>query len=452
MSSGTAFLRDAAAGDAVARGESSESSRVTSLQPAPYAGQAGPPDATVVSLEDATVLLPDAGEGTKWAEPILSFVSLNARTAATFDIVRGRLTVVPELQGHAARTVKVSCGRDASNTIVLHDARVSLRHFTVHVRASRGGMVTLDLLDQSSNGTWVNDRRVGKGRCVSLAVGDSIVVLPEAEVGRAASVGYMLLHDSRGATCSRSAAPPREAPRSAPASVPLAPRSAATRAAVVEAAAPPPTPSLLAAIEGAAACTATPRPTSPPEAQEKEKDSRGLELGAGATTPRTLPRELEKDIRCGICADALHRCLTLVPCGHNFCTACLLRWRRRSPLCPECRERVHQAVRNAAVDEVVQAFIDAHPDAARSPRELAAMRVRETEPENAAVLRWLLRDKPSFTRAAVEPHEAPTPMQRRRHAPVQAAYHAAADRRAYLERQAAEQGTPAVQSATCVVS
>merc|ERR1712176_301733 len=102
---------------------------------------------------------------------------------------------------------------------------------------------------------------------------------------------------------------------------------------------------------------------------------------ANSTREQSLPFALERDLRCGICTDVLHRCLTLVPCGHNFCAACLAKWRRRSSLCPECRASVRQAVQNVDVDNLASAFLRAHPEAARSFDELATLDRAVCEPE-----------------------------------------------------------------------
>merc|ERR1719454_2304857 len=105
-----------------------------------------------------------------------------------------------------------------------------------------------------------------------------------------------------------------------------------------------------------------------------------------------LPRSLEQDLRCGICTDVLHKCLTVVPCGHNFCAVCLARWRKRSTLCPGCRGPIRQAVQNLEIDRVADTFLRAHPEAARSSEEIAALDRAAYDPESAAHLRWLLRD------------------------------------------------------------
>merc|ERR1711971_984968 len=110
---------------------------------------------------------------------------------------------------------------------------------------------------------------------------------------------------------------------------------------------------------------------------------------------RPLPwDDLEKDLQCGVCITPLHKCLTLVPCGHNFCSVCFVRWRRRSAMCPECRTNVRQAVRNHALDCVVEAFSKANPEAARSKQDIMAMDRAERDASNQAVLKWLLRGEP----------------------------------------------------------
>jgi len=253
-------------------------------------------ESTVVTpIADATVLLEDAcREGVAAGglsarskeDPVLSLVSLNIKTAASFDLVRGSLAVLPELPSAVAaqaKTVRVSCGRDAGNTIVLADSRVSSLHFTLRVRAAKGGLVSLELQDQSSNGTWVNGRRVGKGRKVALAVGDQVVVLPASQVGRHAETGYLLIHDIRGARC-----------------------SSALSCGEME-------------LEGDAKAGGSSSSTA--EAVKRDV--------------QPLSRLLDPELRCAVCTEALHQCLTIVPCGHNFCAACLLRWRKNSPACPK---------------------------------------------------------------------------------------------------------------------
>lgn len=315
------------------------------------AEEATPADVTVV-MEDGAKEAEGwvgAGAGRPKEEPVLSLVSLNSKAAPSFDLVRGSMAVMSELPNSvssSARMVRVSCGREPSNTIVLADSRVSSVHFSLRVKAARGGLVTLELLDQSSNGTWVNGRKVGKGRRVPLGVGDKLVVLPASQVGQEAEVGFLLLHDVRGARCASG-------------------RS----------------------LGETAALTLTPDDfnNNPP-----------------------LSRVLEPELECHICAQALYSCLTVVPCGHNFCAPCLLKWRKNSPNCPECRTPIQQAVRNLSVDKVVETFRQAHPEAARSDAELRSLDALDQDPEYRAMLRWILKEGPWADVQAV-----PTPQRRR---------------------------------------
>merc|ERR1712194_362750 len=97
--------------------------------------------------------------------PLFSLVSLNEKTAATIDVPRSLL--FPD----GAATGNISCGRSDDNTVVIPDPRVSLRHFSIAVLHPLGASsaqdesevaLNLELIDESSNGTWVNDQKVGK--------------------------------------------------------------------------------------------------------------------------------------------------------------------------------------------------------------------------------------------------------------------------------------------------
>lgn len=376
--------------------------------------------APVTVLPDATLLMEDDADGNPCSglgeangcqeQPVLSLVSLNPRTAATVDILRGQLEVLPELpdKSVAVRTVRISCGRDAANTIVLKDGRISLRHFTVRVRAAAGGRVVLDLLDQSSNGTWVDGRKVGRGRRVPLVVGDRIVALPASLVGREGEVGYVLLYDTKGAWCAAGAS---------------------------------------SSESGEIASSS--------QEEEQESTCGSSKQPMAAEPPKGLPRDLEQDLRCGVCTDLLHRCLTVVPCGHNFCATCLVRWRRCSAHCPGCRELVRQAVRNSDVDRCVETFIKEHPEAARSADELREQDALMSDSESVGVLRWLLRDKePAYTQmaASTNPYRVATPQHQRVRATRAPRETHRVVQSEQEQRQSSQRQPNSGQSSVCVIS
>ena len=126
-------------------------------------------------LPDVTVLLDDSrlgqcAEPPAREEPVLALVSLNPKTATSYNLRRGKIQVLPDipLAPGAAGTHHIRCGRDPAHPMAIGDARVSLLHFTIRMRTAPDGSVTLDLMDQSSNGTWVNGQRVGQGKSVPL--------------------------------------------------------------------------------------------------------------------------------------------------------------------------------------------------------------------------------------------------------------------------------------------
>lgn len=321
------------------RADTCDDEEIGSRQPVPK--DPIPEDPALAQVLNATVLMdsdgvgnPPKDEGPRSQQPVLSFVSTNPQSAASFDVLCGAVEVVSELQekGPAAqpvRTLNVSVGRDPANTIVLKDRRISHRHFTLHVRASAEGAVALEVHDQSSNGTFVNGQKVGKGRRLGLHLGDRIVALPAEQVGHDEEIGFQLLHDTKGAACGPSA-----------------------------------------------------------EAQLSIGDDGPVKEGKEKPA---VPKELENDLQCGVCTDIFHRCVTLVPCGHNFCTSCFLTWRQQSSACPGCRAYVRQVVRNQDMDRMVETFLLGHPELARDPAELQEMLAVEQKPENDAMLRWLIK-------------------------------------------------------------
>mmetsp|Transcript_95648 Transcript_95648/g.270695 ORF Transcript_95648/g.270695 Transcript_95648/m.270695 type:complete len:370 (-) Transcript_95648:130-1239(-) len=150
----------------------------------------GPTEILIAPPELDATLDDEAGEPGRRAAarrdmPALTLVSLNALTAATAEFTRSFLE---KFDG-----AEISCGRGTSNTIVLEDARVSTHHFSVHVSlavAAKAAISGMELQDVSSNGTWLNDRLVGKGCRVPLTAGDCIFILPSTKVGQQSAIGF----------------------------------------------------------------------------------------------------------------------------------------------------------------------------------------------------------------------------------------------------------------------
>eukprot|EP00742_Colponemidia_sp_Colp-10_P007413 GILJ01007980.1.p1 GENE.GILJ01007980.1~~GILJ01007980.1.p1 ORF type:complete len:538 (+),score=49.30 GILJ01007980.1:40-1614(+) len=88
----------------------------------------------------------------------------------------------------------VTIGRRDENDAVIADARVSSNHCSVsRVTEMKDGMsvVSFVLCDVSSNGTFVNNKKVGKNITIALKNGDEVVLLPESKVGKPDLLGYV---------------------------------------------------------------------------------------------------------------------------------------------------------------------------------------------------------------------------------------------------------------------
>ncbi|KIL84132.1 cysteine synthase-like protein [Fusarium avenaceum] len=100
--------------------------------------------------------------------------------------------------------------------------------------------------------------------------------------------------------------------------------------------------------------------------------------------------DLEKELTCSICTELLYQPLTLLDCLHTFCGACLKEWfsfqaatAERSPnppapganifTCPSCRATVRATQHNATVVTLLDMFVSASPDKARSASEKEEM-------------------------------------------------------------------------------
>ncbi|ETN39602.1 uncharacterized protein HMPREF1541_05828 [Cyphellophora europaea CBS 101466] len=106
-------------------------------------------------------------------------------------------------------------------------------------------------------------------------------------------------------------------------------------------------------------------------------------------TPATGLLNLEKELICFICTEVLYQPLTLIDCLHTFCGSCLKEWfshqhRKASHshshtpnlqpyTCPTCRASVKDAQHNAMINTLLEMFLAANPNRARSGEEKEEM-------------------------------------------------------------------------------
>ncbi|EMC99121.1 hypothetical protein BAUCODRAFT_392037 [Baudoinia panamericana UAMH 10762] len=97
--------------------------------------------------------------------------------------------------------------------------------------------------------------------------------------------------------------------------------------------------------------------------------------------------ELEKELTCAICTEVLFQPLTLLDCLHTFCGACLKEWfefqakaastsrRTTRPFtCPSCREAVRETKEDWRLTTLLEGFLKANPEKAKSSAEQDELR------------------------------------------------------------------------------
>jgi E3 ubiquitin-protein ligase CHFR len=241
-------------------------------------------------------------------------------------------------------------GRAEGCTVRLDNPKVS----SLHAKLSFDNANAI-IEDLSSNGTFVNGIKVGKGRLRILHHLDQISFL---------------------------------APAVAEASVdPNACRLTFHSLAAAEASA------------DAESCTASAAAATGPADTVPAGSGSGPGGGGGAASsssssavPAPSDAALEKELTCGICQDLMYRPVALQPCMHNFCGSCFAQWMKRKAECPQCRQSVRVVSRNHAVMAIVEGFVAQHPGKARDPAEKASLDALDTIGNEPRSLRKRDRD------------------------------------------------------------
>jgi len=203
-------------------------------------------------------------------------------------------------------------GRSANNSIVINDKRLSGTHTKITKEGNKAYVY-----DLSTNGTYLEDNKLGKNAKSELSSGAKFYLLHPSKVGNDDILGYVFayanddisdLKQNRGDSQQASS-------------------------------------------------------NGQNNSQQNDQMQKQLKLAD----------ELGEEMQCSICIDYVYQCVTLIPCLHNFCAACFSDWMKKSDACPQCRDEVAEVKKNAAINNMVEKFLAAHPDKKRSAQEYAAM-------------------------------------------------------------------------------
>jgi len=83
--------------------------------------------------------------------------------------------------------------------------------------------------------------------------------------------------------------------------------------------------------------------------------------------------KISEEINCPICDDVIFQAVTLMPCLHNFCGSCFSDWMAKQKTCPSCRKDVSTVSKNPMVNNLVEKYLEMHPEKKRSAEEYKAM-------------------------------------------------------------------------------
>ena len=73
---------------------------------------------------------------------------------------------------------------------------------------------------------------------------------------------------------------------------------------------------------------------------------------------------------CPICRDAEHDVAYVTPCLHQFCLGCIVRWAKRKPSCPLCRQTVNSIIFSVrSEDDFLEMGVQRHSDLSVVNRE-----------------------------------------------------------------------------------
>ena len=214
---------------------------------------------------------------------------------------------------------RIKAESDAKPWLVIDSPRISSLH-AKFVR--KDGDLILE--DHSTNGTWVNGDRLGKGKERALKTGDTIAFIKPGckEASDATASGEHHLFTFIASQPSEQS-------------------------------------------QGSNASSST--------AAASSSASAGAAAGSSSEGAAGSSGEDAALLTCSICQEVLHKAVALQPCLHNLCGGCASIWLKKKPECPECRMKVKVVARNHTLIALVEAFLKRNPERQRPAAELASL-------------------------------------------------------------------------------
>ncbi len=215
-----------------------------------------------------------------------------------------------------------SLGRQQSNDIKISDIRLS----GVHCKISKDDENNFWIEDLSSNGTFLENEVIGKGKKRKIVSGDKIYLLHPSKVEQDEIMGYVF--------------------------------------------------------------SSVKRPEDTLLKRQREDNQKAIEEGKKLHEKNLrFQEELGEEMMCCICIDYLYQCVTLIPCLHNFCAACFSDWMQKSKICPQCREEAVEVKKNHVINNIIEKFMENNPEKKRPQKEYNDMDAKNKIKEERVILR-----------------------------------------------------------------
>jgi len=215
-----------------------------------------------------------------------------------------------------------SLGRQPTNDVKVSDIRLS----GVHCKISKDGENNFWIEDLSSNGTFLDNEVIGKGKKKKIVSGDKIYLLHPSKVQQDEAIGYVF--------------------------------------------------------------SSVKSSEDPALKREREDNQKAIEEGKKLYEKNLrFQEELGEEMKCCICIDYLYQCVTLIPCLHNFCASCFSDWMQKSKICPQCREEAVEVKKNHVVNNIIEKFLENNPDKKRPQKEYEDMDNKNKIKEDRLIFR-----------------------------------------------------------------
>ena len=177
-------------------------------------------------------------------------------------------------------------------------------HCEVEVNKENG---VFTVTDRSTNGTFVNDKKIPKGEPVPLHNGDKVYLLKDESQDELIGFIFVAIFTK-------------------------------------------PTDSMLG------------KKRSRKEMEEDKEDNKEEEKKSNKRMKRMDTPASVKQLKCSFCLETMYKPVSLLPCLHNFCGGCYADWMVKSNQCPECRDKVKQIKRNHMINSMIDDYIKKSPD------------------------------------------------------------------------------------------